>query len=113
MLEVKCNTSFLFQICLYSFLYQVCSDVTSLYADVLLYTECEMKMYNQTVSSSHWVYKFVPIYECVKSYENIVHKKTEPVCTEKPKQVCNSKWKTLPSGKKVSILKLSCIMKAF
>merc|ERR1711962_661950 len=74
---------------------------TSQYCDVLPFTECEMKMYDTEVKVSHWVYKFVPVYKCVKSYEDIVHKKKKPVCSKKPKQVCNSKWKISESGEKV------------
>jgi len=79
----------------------VCSDVTSLFCDVWPYTECEMKMYDKTLSGSHWTYKFKPVYTCVKHYEDIVHTKKKPVCSKKPKQVCNSKWKISPSGHKV------------
>merc|ERR1711962_1549130 len=80
---------------------KVCSKVTSQYCDVLPFTECEMKMHDIKVKVSHWVYKFVPVYKCVKSYEDIIHKKKKPVCTKRPKQVCNSKWKISESGEKV------------
>merc|ERR1711962_539781 len=79
----------------------VCTNVTSLYCDVWPYTECEMKMYDKKLTLSHWEYEFKPVYKCVKRYENIIHKKEKPKCTKKPKKVCNSKWKLLPSGKKV------------
>ena len=82
-------------------MFQVCSKVTSQYCDVLPFTECEMKMYDTKVKVSHWVYKFVPVYKCVKTYVDIVHKKKKPVCSKKPKQVCNSKWKVSESGEKV------------
>ena len=68
---------------------------------MLPFTECEMKMYDTKVKVSHWVYKFVPVYKCVKTYVDIVHKKKKPVCSKKPKQVCNSKWKVSESGEKV------------
>merc|ERR1711973_636136 len=79
----------------------VCTNVTSLYCDVWPYTECEMKMYDKKLTLSHWEYEFKPVYKCVKRYENIIHKKEKPKCTKKPKKVCNSKWKLLPSEKKV------------
>ena len=60
-----------------------------------------MKMYDKKLTLSHWEYEFKPVYKCVKRYENIIHKKEKPKCTKKPKKVCNSKWKLLPSGKKV------------
>jgi len=80
---------------------KVCSDVTSLYCDVWPYTECEMKMYDKKLNTTHWIYKHAPVYTCKKHYQEIVHKKKKPVCIKKPKKVCNSKWKILPSGEKV------------
>jgi len=79
----------------------VCNDVTALHCDVVPYTECEQKLYEEEVTTSHWSFENKPAYACVKSQVEIVHKKQKPVCTKKPKQVCNSKWEISPSGEKV------------
>jgi len=79
----------------------VCHDVTALHCDVLPYTECEHKIFEEKVKETHWTYEFKPTYACKKTYEEIVHKKKKPVCTKKPKKVCNSKWEISPSGEKV------------
>merc|ERR1719244_715768 len=71
---------------------KVCDDVTTLHCDVHPYTECEHKLYEEEVSSSHWTYEHKPAYACVKKEVEIVHKIEKPVCTKKPKRVCNSKW---------------------
>jgi len=79
----------------------VCNNVTALHCDVFPYTECKMKLYEEKVSTSHWTFEYKPAYACVKNHVEIVHKKKKPVCTKKPKKICNSKWKISPSGEKV------------
>ena len=82
---------------------QVCDDVTSLICDVLPYTECETKMSEVSVNTTHWQYIHFPIYECKPISQNITHIKKRPECVRVPKYHCSSKWKVLDNGTKVPI----------